>query len=367
VLVVGAGIAGVSIARHLTTAGVQVLVAERHHLAAGASGHNAGFLLTGVVDNYAVAVARHGRAVAAEVWALTAANHDLLLEAAGGPPSGHRRQGAWTLASSAAEAEELRESATLLGEDGFSAGWAEQPEAAPPGCLGGLLTLGDGEVDPVAAVAAIASRLPAGCIAEQLEVVALEPSDGEVRVHCRGAEISAGSVILATNAWMPELAAGVPITPVRGQMVATARLPRAIAPRPAYAARGHRYWRQLAGGEMLAGGCRDRFLDAEVGFDAIPTTPVQRCLDELLGTLGVKAVVTHRWAGTMGFTPDGLPLVGELPGAVGVHLLGGWTGHGMGFAVHAAKLLAEQLRGGPPLPGWLSPARFTGVPAAPHG
>ena len=55
--------------------------------------------------------------------------------------------------------------------------------------------------------------------------------------------------------------------------------------------------------------------------------------------------VTHRWAGTMGFTPDGLPSVGLVPGIRGIHLFAGWNGHGMGWAPGLADLLASHLMG----------------------
>src|ERR1700738_3954845 len=61
VVVVGAGITGVSLAYWLVRGGVDVLVLERSRLAAGASGRNAGFLLAGVAASYAEAVASYGR------------------------------------------------------------------------------------------------------------------------------------------------------------------------------------------------------------------------------------------------------------------------------------------------------------------
>ena len=51
-------------------------------------------------------------------------------------------------------------------------------------------------------------------------------------------------------------------------------------------------------------------------------------LERHLRQLGVEEPVTHRWAGTMGFTDDELPLVGAVPGMPGVYVCGGYTGHG---------------------------------------
>src|SRR5712691_1256390 len=75
VLVIGGGITGVSLLHHLRARGSQSALVERAHIAAGASGRNAGFLLAGVADNYADAVRTYGRTQARDVWRMTVDNH----------------------------------------------------------------------------------------------------------------------------------------------------------------------------------------------------------------------------------------------------------------------------------------------------
>src|ERR1700716_1272779 len=75
VLIIGGGITGVSLLHHLAQRSMQGVLVERHHIAAGASGRNAGFLLAGVAENYARAVSRYGRSVAAEGWWFPGGNH----------------------------------------------------------------------------------------------------------------------------------------------------------------------------------------------------------------------------------------------------------------------------------------------------
>jgi len=360
VLVVGGGITGVAVLRELRARGSDAVLVERDHIASAASGRNAGFLLTGVADCYAAAVAALGREVAAEVWAFTAENHELLLEALGprgAAAAGHHRAGAWTLAATPDEALLLRESAQLLAEDGLGGSWVEQPEQAPPGHHGGLMVPGDGAIDPAAAVGALAEGLSSR-ITVGVEVLGIETGSGSVRVDTSRGEVVAGAVVLATNAYTPRLVPGLPIEPVRGQMLATLPEPRPLELRPTYAHRGHRYWRQTPGGQVLVGGWRDVAAAEEVGYEPAVTERVQSRLDAWLGVLQVTARVSHRWAGIMGFTPDGLPLIGPLPGVPGVHVCAGYTGHGLGFAVHAARRLAGALGGGPPPPGWAAPERF---------
>ncbi|TMF77262.1 MAG: FAD-binding oxidoreductase [Chloroflexi bacterium] len=93
VLVIGGGIAGVSLLWHLSARRIDAVLVERHHLAWGASGRNAGFLLAGVASSYAEAVQAYGRSRAREIWEVTNENHDRMIEAARGQDVGHRRLG----------------------------------------------------------------------------------------------------------------------------------------------------------------------------------------------------------------------------------------------------------------------------------
>jgi glycine/D-amino acid oxidase-like deaminating enzyme len=136
-------------------------------------------------------------------------------------------------------------------------------------------------------------------------------------------------------------------------MLATAPVDARVAQRPTYSHWGYRYWRQRDDGRVLIGGWRDTAVDVEIGTDASVNPDVQRHLDAALQGLDVAAPVTHRWAGIMGFSPDELPLVGEVPGMPNVYVCGGYTGHGMGFAVNATRTLVAHMHDGDAIPPWL--------------
>ena len=333
VIVIGGGIAGVSLLHHLGLRGIDSVLLERSHLAAGASGRNAGFLLAGVAANYAEAVRAFGRDRAREVWQLTNENHDAMIEAVEGHEVGHRRSGSATLASGDGEGRQLQESEQLLREDGFEAHWDGRR----------LINPRDGEANPAALVGALARQAPPGAVREGVEVTALSPARAGVTVHAGGRECRAGVVILATNAYTQQLVPQIAIAPKRAQMLASAPIPRPVCDLPTYSYGGYRYWRQLAGGEILIGGWRDTAKEAEVGYDERPTRGIQDHLDAQLERLGAAAQVTHRWAGTMGFTETGLPLVGPVAGMPNVHICAGFNGHGMGFAFMSAKRLVGSL------------------------
>ena len=94
---------------------------------------------------------------------------------------------------------------------------------------------------------------------------------------------------------------------------------------------------------MLVGGWREISLETEKTSDAEATEAIQQHLERAARDLRVKSEVTHRWAGTMGFTESGLPLAGLVEGMPNLYLCAGFTGHGMGFAFMTAKQVAEQI------------------------
>jgi glycine/D-amino acid oxidase-like deaminating enzyme len=318
---------------HLAKRRVSAVLVEAQHLAFGASGRNAGFLLAGVADCYAEAVRIFGRSKAREVWQVTDENHDRMIEAVAGVDVGYRRLGSATFASGDEERARLEESAQMLRDDGFAAHWDGSR----------LLNPRDGEVDPAAVVGTLAGRLRGGAIREGVEVTAIEPAGEEVTVRAGESACRAGVVVLATNGYTSLLLPQVKIQPTRAQMLASAPLSREVCDVPTYSHFGYRYWRQLPSGEVLIGGWRDTSMDSEVGYDDQPTDQIQEHLDRKLEEMSPGAEVTNRWAGIMGFTETGLPLVGPVDGMKNVYTCAGFNGHGMGFAFISAMNLVEML------------------------
>lgn len=312
---------------------MDAVLVERDRIAYGASGRNAGFLLAGVASSYAEAVQKYGRDRAREIWELTIENHDRLVEAISGQDVGYRRLGSATVPASGEEKALLIQSEQLLNEDGFEARWDGARLVNPR----------DGEIDPAAAVAALARQMKPKAIREGVRVTALTPRRNGVLVVAGDDICEAGVVIVATNGYSPQLLPDIKIQPNRGQMVATAAESKLIADIPVYSNFGYRYWRQLPTGEVLLGGWRDTSADTELTFDEQPSQEIQQRLNEGLIKLGVTSRVTHRWAGIMGFTESGLPFAGALEGTPNLYICAGFTGHGMGFAFITAKRVAEMI------------------------
>ncbi|MGZ3677114.1 MAG: NAD(P)/FAD-dependent oxidoreductase [Ktedonobacterales bacterium] len=378
VAIIGAGITGTSLALWLAREGVCVSVVEARRVAAGASGRNGGFLLAGTAETYSEAIARYGHERARRTWAFSVANHALAeqlvaeLEAEDWP-SGHRQTGSLRIACSQRELDEINASIPLLREDGWRAeaiGSDYLPECLRASYLGGAYYPVDGEIQPARFVTGIA-RLACNAGAmfyEESPVESLGGDAGVFAVQCARGALHAPSLVLATNAWLPD--AGVQlgvewlagtITPTRGQVLTTAPVAERLFTCPCYADDGYQYWRQLEDGRLVVGGWRNHSLATEYTSDETPGDEVQRHLDAFVReTLRLPdAAVERRWAGIMAFSRDGLPLVGPLPGVEHAYIAGGYTGHGNAYALRASRVVADIILGRThPDADLFDPARF---------
>jgi glycine/D-amino acid oxidase-like deaminating enzyme len=333
VAIVGGGIAGIASAYFLAKAGASVIVLEARGVAEAASGRNAGFLLAGVAENFASASRRYGAANALRIWRLTKRTQALVrqLVAQHAIDCELRWDGSDQLAGDDAEWREIQESATLL---------ADHVTIRLDETRRGATYSDDGDLHPVKWVRGLARAAASAGARIHETTAATALADGQVRTA--GGTVRAGVVLLCTNAYTTHLAPSR-VRAVRGQMLATAPAAPVFA-RPAYANRGYQYWRQTADGRVVVGGWRDTAVDEEVGEDETPTPRIQSHLDGFLRAHGIIAPVTHRWAGTMGFSHDALPYVGRI--GARLFVCGGFTGHGMAFGPACAELVATLVRGG---------------------
>ncbi|MGH2377282.1 MAG: NAD(P)/FAD-dependent oxidoreductase [Candidatus Limnocylindria bacterium] len=200
----------------------------------------------------------------------------------------------------------------------------------------------DGEVHPVKLVRGLADAAEGlgARIHEGTHVTAVRADS----VTTAAGTVRAGAVVVCTNAYSDAVLPRARVVPIRAQMLATAPLERRLFPRPVYAHRGFRYWRQNADGRVLVGGWRNTALEEETGTEARPTDAIQRHLDAFLAEHGVTAPVTHRWAGIMGFSHDSLPYIGRC--SDGVYLHAGFTGHGNALAIAGGEIVASLIRNG---------------------
>lgn len=374
-VVVGAGISGASAAYWLAERGEDVALVDAGTIASGASGKSAGMLLLGTADPYSRVVDLYGRERARQVWAFTRDNRSLLLERViGGGANDEalrvvRREGTVSAAVSEHELDEAKRSHALLNEDGFEHQLldAEVFRAAygSDAFHGGVCDPAGMTVDPARLTRRVAELAAArgATLYEHHAVFDTRETEAGVELRANRATFRGEMLLLCGNAYAPLFDAHLTdkVIPARGQMLATEPLPERVTPWGVYADFGYEYFWQLESGELVAGGWRQSHADAEKGYSDETTDPVQEGIWGFM-TRVIPALegrrVTHRWGGVMGFSGDGLPFIGELPGRPRSKFLAGHTGHGFGFSFLSAKRLVDLALDGAPV-GWLSARRQT--------
>jgi gamma-glutamylputrescine oxidase len=317
VCVIGLGGSGLSAVLEALRLGSSVIGIDAVGVGAGAAGRNGGFLLAGLAKFYHDTVAQLGRARAARVYALTLEEIERFIALT---PNAVRRVGSLRIASSSDELEDCHAHLQALRADGFAAEEYSGLEGT------GILMPTDGVMNPLVRVRALAQKaLQRGAkLFEQTRAFEIEPS----LVRTAQGQIRAKHIIVAVDGKLevifPELAPRVRTT--RLQMLGTAptepRFTRAV-----YARWGYEYWQQLPDGCITIGGFRDQFKAQEWTLDNAPSDALQAHLEHYLRQdLGIDAPITHRWAASVSYTADSVPIFEQI--RPGVWALGAYNGTG---------------------------------------
>lgn len=352
VCVVGLGGSGLTCIGELLRLGVSVVGIDAGHVAGGAAGRNGGFLLAGAYDFYHDAVAEHGRERARRIYRITL---DEVRRIVAETPEHARITGSLRIADSAEEMEDCRRQLEALRADGFAVEWYDGPEGR------GLLLPNDASFNPMLRCRTLARRVvdTGARLYEQTPAIDIRPGE----VETPGGRVRCGRVIVAVDGRLerlfPELEGRV--RTARLQMIATAPTDEVRLSRPVYARWGFEYWQQLPDGRVALGGFRDTGGEDEWTHEAEPCQPMQERLERFLRErIGVRAPITHRWAGCVAFSTTGLPVLEEVRPHVWVTGAYSGTGNVIGalcgrtaaqLAVTGAAELAEVFASGPgPVP-----------------
>jgi gamma-glutamylputrescine oxidase len=360
VLVVGAGICGVSAGLALRRRGADFHIVDRHNIGSGASTRNAGFLMRGAAENYKAAIELYGPELARCIWRWSEENLEgLRREGIESLPT-YQRIPSCLLALDEHERNQLLASVDLLKRDGFAVEWLERGEdsawrhARP---LGGVLNPGDAACNSYDLMRFLSAKIRTH-ITEHEEVAEIRPDGPGVRVRLSDGWVFARRILLCVNAYLPLLLPEFAnlITPRRGQMIALAN-PGLRLDCSYYANHGYEYFRQTTDGTVVVGGCRKRHAELECGYEDRTTPCVQQDLEtfasRVLGIAPDALQVSARWSGTMGFSPDWLPLVGPVPGSWdegAVWFCGAFSGHGMSMGYRTAAAAVDAMLDGSTTP-----------------
>jgi sarcosine oxidase subunit beta len=349
VVIVGAGIAGLAIARELAARGMRdIVIVERGYPGSGATGRNVARIramqLTDELTRIAIACQ---------------AKYDRMGDELGVNVLFYRLGYAWVLY----EAEEVERmqgivamhhgiglrSALLTPDDTLR----RLPVLRGGHPVAGAVLHDDAIVHHDAVVWAHLEHLAGGPVrlltgTTVQGVIADGPGIGGVRTH-RGV-IRTRKVVNATDGWSGELnaMAGVlaPNRPVRREVLVTAPVRRSIDAAVTFYRPTEGWFNQTLRGEIVMGvvdpaepvGVEQRSSAAFLRRTATVITQKAPALAD--------ATVIRQWAGMYDVSPDHLPLVGPTTQLDGWWQANGWSGRGMLLAPYLAELLATQITTG---------------------
>ena len=365
VAVVGAGLVGLSTAFHLAERqpSLDIVVVDARRPAAGASGRGTGLLGPRVGPPVDRAVRRHGPAVARRMHraSIEAVRQVVELCDRLGVPCADGEQivaarSPTGLASLARQSVAYR--ALDLEVPVLCAADIRRRVDVP--YHAGLLHRHTATLDPAALTAALARA----CVAKGVRLYGGSPllevrgGDGQQpQLLFPHGMVRAPKSVLAVNAGVAGL--GLPVGTVLGLEVhAVATEPLGHEARALLGQGGLAvidavplapYFRLTPEGRLVVGGgtalCPDGIGPRRTAvLRVFAFDRLERWLRALHPALaGVE--VTHRWAGGIGVTADGLPVVGPVRGRPGVWYAGGCNGHGLAMSVAHGSHLAAALLG----------------------
>jgi len=347
VVVVGGGVMGVAIAHELTTKGcTDVVVLERHGLASGPTGRSTAIIRQHYSQGLLIRMATRGL----EVYT---AFTDVV-----GAPSGFTRAGMLVVADPADRAA-LEHNVALGRAEGAD---TELVSAGQVAVLDSRLdTSGEllfcfepeaGSCDPylVTAGYAAAARRAGVTIEEGVRVESV--SSGTVRTD--SGSIAAGTVVVAAGPWsaplLEPLGYRLPITCARAE-VGRFRLPDGFGPAPTIVADFSAlelYFKPAAEPGFLEVGSLDSsHAERPIDPDRCPEGADRETLASFRERLErrLRGVEGGHWRGSWSavydVTPDWHPAIGAVPGADGVVVAAGFSGHGFKLAPAVGTAVAE--------------------------
>jgi sarcosine oxidase subunit beta len=352
--IIGAGVMGLAIAYNLAArGGKRIVVLDAHALAWGASGRNGG----GVRQQWSTEMNVRLMQESVEICAHFAEEMGINV---------WMRQGGYLfLAHTEAATERLARNVALQNRCGLATRMipldearALVPELDASPFTGACYNATDGIVFPWPFLwgYARAAQKRGVVVRTGTPVTAIERRGDDFQLATPTGTLTAGRVVCAAGAWSPRIARlvgeALPDRPVRHEILSTEPLKPFLKPMVSVIESGL-YVSQSLRGELVGGVAlpEESNPDGEVRLDSRLEflTAMARGLTELMPRLS-RVKVVRQWAGPYDVSPDGDPIVGELPGVPGFFVACGFGGHGFMMAPVVARHYAAALCGDPPHP-----------------
>ncbi|HZN75136.1 MAG TPA: FAD-dependent oxidoreductase [Micromonosporaceae bacterium] len=351
VVVLGAGIAGLTTAYLLAERGRTVAVLEPRHPAAGVTGHTTAKVTAQHGSIYGRLAHRFGRDTAraygqSQLAALAWLSDTI---AATGVDCDWERRDSYVYATEAARGDELRTEAELAAELGLPADFTSDV-GLPFEVPGAVRFIGMAQFHPGKWLAGLADAITnrGGTVCSGVRAVGLDEGDPH-RVRTTGGEVRARDVVVATH--YPIFDRGgyfARLTPTRDLVVA-GPVPTAGAPPDMYlAVDGTRSVRTAP----LEQDAERRMLIVSGGHYRTGTTSEVLVRHRELADWGARTLrlsdITHRWSAHDLSTVDRLPYIGRYrPGSHRMWVATGFGAWGMTNGTLAGLILADLITGQP--------------------
>jgi glycine/D-amino acid oxidase-like deaminating enzyme len=353
VIVVGAGLTGLSTALSLAEKGTDVVVLETHEPGWGASGRNGGQVNPGLKHEPDVVERDFGTDLGARMVAFSGAAPALVFDliARHSIRCQARRNGTLRAAIRPRQVRRLEAAMEQSVRRGTDMELLDRTQIAQATgtqrYLAGLLDPRGGDLNPLSFVRGLARAAIANgaAIHGDTRVLSLSLVNGEWRARTAGGSVTAQSVLLATNGYTDDLWPRLrrTIVPLFGAMVATAVIPAKILGSilPSRAALYEIgtvtvYYRVDSGGRLLIGG---RGPMREIA-NAAAVPHLVGYAHRLWPALR-QVPWTHAWGGRLAMTTDQYPHVYEP--APGIISCLGYNGRGVALSTAMGVQLAQRL------------------------
>lgn len=354
VCIIGGGFTGLSAALHMAEAGMDVVLLDAHRVGFGASGRNGGQLGSGQRMDQQGLEAFVGTPEAQKLWLLAEEAKDLVKSLISKHKiECHLRPGvAWTDTTKKDVAHLHDYGRHLQDHYGYSDVELLTAEdchqmCPSPAYKGGILDHGAGHLHPLNLALGLA-RAAAGAGAqlyENSEVVEIQ--DGaELHVKTAKGAVRAENLILACNGYLGGLNRQVAakVMPINNFVVATEPLGEEadrVLRRDVAVADGKfvvNYFRLSHDKRLLFGGGESYGYRFPTDIASVVRKPMTEIFPHLHD---VK--IDYAWGGTLGITMKRMPYLARL--APNVLSASGYSGHGVGTAIHAGQLMARAVQG----------------------
>ena len=346
IIIIGGGVIGTACAYFLSKRGLKVLVLERSHLGAGASGTTASIVSIG------------GSSSTPEpLQPLNVESYQLILDAEQDFERSLEiiRGGALYAAMNEPEALELRAFDKEIRSMGIDCKLMDGPEARReepllcPGVEAALLNPASYHLNPFRLVDGyLSSALNKGSRVEfGVEVRGVEVSNDRIeRVVTNKGDYHADWVVVAGGAYTPQilssLSVQIPIVPARGQVILTEACQRMTDHVIMFL--NHLYIRQTASGNFYLGS-HTEFVGFENRITLEKITAFTKAFVQALPLLGrVRAL--RFFAGFRPICEDNLPVIGPIPDCSRLILASGHGRAGVRFSAATGKAVSELILDG---------------------